>query len=332
MSENERQLIEAFKKIAEVAGAAVSHSKYPGNGFGEKQGTDEVSRKSEVGCTIKSLPQRLLEKAAKTAVKINPVNAPVIGRITELAPNYVSDPQFLTLLVSKYWGPRPRTLTVSFMENTPTELRNRIIGHMNAWTRTGGISFVETQGTGQVRISRGGSGFWSYLGTDILHIPATRQTMNLGGFTMNTPEREFIRVVRHETGHTLGFPHEHMRKELIERIVPDKAYEYFWENYRWDRQTVDQQVLTPLDERSIMGTPVDQTSIMCYQLPGSITRDGQPIPGGLDINQTDYEFVARIYPKLEHDLMHEHELVHNGRQEWSESEDVQDVPIEPVAV
>ncbi len=35
---------------------------------------------------------------------------------------------------------------------------------------------------------------------------------------MQTPESEYHRVVRHETGHTLGFPHEHMRKELVEKI------------------------------------------------------------------------------------------------------------------
>jgi hypothetical protein len=60
---------------------------------------------------------------------------------------------------------------------------------------------------------------------------------------------------------------------------------------------VDAQVLTPLDERTIMSTPADQTSIMCYQLPGSITRDGRPILGGEDINETDHAFVARIYPQ-----------------------------------
>jgi hypothetical protein len=332
MSENERQLIEALKKIAEVAGAAVNHYEYRGNGFGEERGPDDVSQEGNVGCTIKSLPQRLLEKAAENAVKINPVNAPVIGRIAELAVDFVSAPQFLTLLVGKYWGPRSRRLTVSFMESTRADLRARIIRHMNAWTTTGGISFVETQGTGQVRISREGSGYWSYLGTDILLIPRERPTMNLQGFTMNTPETEFTRVVRHETGHTLGFPHEHMRRELVEQIDPEKAYEYFRRTQGWDRQTVDQQVLTPLNDRSIMGTPADQDSIMCYQLPGAITRNGLPIRGGRDINQTDYEFVGRIYPKPGQDLMHEHELIHEHREEWDESEDVQDVQIENVAV
>lgn len=38
--------------------------------------------------------------------------------------------------------------------------------------------------------------------------------LRLQGFTMNTPESENKRVIRHEAGHTLGFPHEHMRKAL----------------------------------------------------------------------------------------------------------------------
>ena len=40
----------------------------------------------------------------------------------------------------------------------------------------------------------------------------------------------------------------------------------------------------------------DVTSIMCYQLPGSITTDGKPIPGGNDIDPTDGAFAAKFYP------------------------------------
>ena len=87
------------------------------------------------------------------------------------------------------------------------------------------------------------------------------------------------------------------RSADVARIDRQKAYDYFWNTYRWDKTTVDQQVLTPLDERTLMGTAPDQTSIMCYQLPGAITRDGKPILGGIDINLTDYGFAARIYPK-----------------------------------
>jgi hypothetical protein len=141
--------------------------------------------------------------------------------------------------------------------------------------------------------------------------------MNLQGFTMSTPESEYKRVIRHETGHTLGFPHEHMRKALVARIDPQRAYEYFLRTQGWDKQTVDQQVLTPLDERSLMSTPADQTSIMCYQLPGSITRDGKPIIGGIDINQTDSAFAGQIYPKPGHDFVPRQEAA------WEEAEDVE---------
>ena len=203
----------------------------------------------------------------------------------------------IAVLTQKYWGPATRRLTVSFLESTPTDLQNRILQHMNAWSTRCGISFVLTNGAGDVRISRQGSGYWSYLGTDIKFIPANRPTMNLQAFTMNTPEGEYRRVVRHETGHTLGFPHEHMRKEIIDHIDHQKAYDYFWQTQRWDKPMVDAQVLTPLDPQSIYATSADQTSIMCYQLPGSITIDGKPILGGLDINETDYRFAATIYPK-----------------------------------
>ena len=132
-----------------------------------------------------------------------------------------------------------------------------------------------------MRISFTGSGYWSYLGTDIALIPKNRPTMNLQQFTMNTPESEYKRVVRHETGHTLGFPHEHMRAALVARIDPKKAYPYFLATQGWNKAMVDAQVLTPLDPSTIKATKEDQTSIMCYQLPASITKDGKPIIGGV---------------------------------------------------
>ena len=278
-----------------------------------------------VGCAIKQLPARLLFRSAEIAARINPVNAPVVGMSRAVPEGVLPTPLAAAVVTAKYWGPSPRKLTVSFLDRPSAELRRRILGHLNAWASAGCIEFVETSRAGQVRISRGGGGYWSYLGTDILLIPKNRPTMNLEGFTMNTPDSEYKRVIRHEAGHTLGMPHEHMRKELVDRIDPEKAYEYFLRTQGWDRQTVDQQVLTSLDDATLMFTPADQDSIMCYQLPGSITKDGQPIRGGTDINSTDYAFVARIYPKpqfaggkaVERSLAYE--------DDWSEDEDVQEI-------
>jgi hypothetical protein len=310
-------------QIADVARAALGGGMHEGGGYGDGQMPDDAPPQEIMTCTPKALPKRLLVKAGEVAAKVNPVNAPAFGPLAEVAADLRLEPLRIAVMTAKYWGPTPRQLTVSFMESTPADLRAQIISHMNAWTRTGCISFVETQGTGMVRISRGPGGYWSYLGTDILLIPKNRQTMNLQGFTMNTPESEYKRVVRHETGHTLGCPHEHMRQALVAKIDPAKAYDYFRRTQGWDKQTVDQQVLTPLNEMSLMGTPADQTSIMCYQLPGSITRDGQPIIGGVDINQTDYTFVGRIYPKLMRSSMQSSTAAYDD--EWDESEDVEDV-------
>ena len=274
------------------------------------------------GCSIKSLPKRLLVKAATHAMRINPVNAPMRAPVAGGMGMGVMEPMQIAVLTAKYWGPSPRTLSVSFMESTPADLRSRILQHMNAWTQTACISFVETGGTGDVRISREGSGFWSYLGTDIQMIPKNRPTMNLQDFSMSTPESEYRRVVRHETGHTLGFPHEHMRKGLIARIDPKKAYAYFLADQGWDKSEVDAQVLTPLDDASIMGTPEDQTSIMCYQLPASITKDGKPIIGGTDINPTDFAFAGRIYPKAGSTAGVAAVPTRNATGDWDPSDDV----------
>lgn len=323
MTDTETRLREALAQIADVASQAVNDDEYSDYGHEDEERFDETS-KDKLVCSPKSLPQRLLIKAAATASKINPANAVVVAG-AQAAMGLVLDPLHIAVLTSKYWGQQPRRFTVSFMETTPADLRSRIVSHMNVWNKTSGMSFVETRSNGDVRISRGAGGYWSYLGTDILHIPKNKQTMNLEGFTMTTPESEYKRVVRHETGHSLGFPHEHMRKALVARIDPQKAYDFFLRTYGWDKTTVDQQVLTSLDEKSLMSTAPDQTSIMCYQLPGSITRDGKPILGGLDINATDYAFAARIYPRAglsrSSHAKPGHGLVSDNQEDWDEGED-----------
>lgn len=239
--------------------------------------------------------------AARAAVEHNPANAPPRAAAAALHAAGIDSPQFIAVMTSKYWGAGGVKLGVSFLDGPTAACRRLILEHMNAWGERCNVRFAESASGGQVRIARGNTGYWSYLGTDVLGIPAGQPTMNLQGFTENTPLSEYKRVVRHETGHTLGCPHEHMRRAIVDLLDAAKTIAYFRQTQGWSQQTVIQQVLTPVEEASLMAVPggpvIDDESIMCYQLPGSITKSGKPIPGGVDILDSDFAYMARLYPK-----------------------------------
>lgn len=259
---------------------------------------------TDATCRPKPLTRAQLEYAMSRALELNPSNATGSRVVERTPPGRRGGPRRLTVNLRYRWPVTGTRLTVRFLDQPSTDLKKRLLQHMNAWGKTANVEFVATSGDAQVRISRldhpaSMAGYWSYVGTQILGIRKQDEpTLNLEGFTMQTSEREFKRVVRHEAGHTLGFEHEHMRKELVKRIDRAKAIRYFDLNEGWTAQETMEQVLTPLAVHSVMGTTeADPTSIMCYQVPGIITKDGKAIAGGLDINATDYKFAASIYPK-----------------------------------
>jgi astacin (peptidase family M12A) len=249
-------------------------------------------------CVVKVLPPEKWAEAAQKAVEINPANALPVNNLRAALADTVIPPQHLALLTAKRWPASGVRLTVGFLDNPAADLRSRLLSHMNAWGEFANVKFVETATNPQVRIARNaGDGYWSFVGTDILSIPADQQTMNLDSFTMNTPESQFHRVVRHETGHTLGFPHEHTRSDIVNRIDREQAIAYFMATQGWTRDQVIAQVLTPLDNSALIATAqADTSSIMCYWLPASIMKDSVAVTGGSDIDALDAQFASQVYP------------------------------------
>lgn len=252
-----------------------------------------------IPCSVRQFTEDAeIHAAADFAISLNPVNQPPTGVLAKLG--MVPDRFAIAVMTTKYFGSGGVSLTVGFMETTTAALADKILQHMNAWGSYCNAKFV--MGTGaatkaQVRISRGAGGYYSYLGTDVLRIPSNQQTMNLQGFSLNTPESEYRRVVRHETGHTLGCVHEHMRRAIVAKLDPTKTIAYFGQTQGWSAAEVQQQVLTPIEEAQLMGTAsAEEDSVMCYQLPGQITVDGKPIAGGVDITPHDGQFLGKIYP------------------------------------
>jgi hypothetical protein len=251
-----------------------------------------------VVCRLMTLDPERAKLALRRSLELNPANAETIETVTRTPVGRRGGPRRLTVVTANRWPVWQKRLTVQFLDTNSRALRRRILVHMNAWSPSVNIRFVETRGTGQVRITRINDGHWSYVGTEILGVDADQPTMNLDGFTMESPEEEYCRVVRHEAGHTLGFDHEHLREDMVGRIDVKKAIAWYDRTQGWTAAETTAQVLTPLSKRSVMGTrEADPLSIMCYQVPAEITTDGVAIPGGLDISKRDRSYARRIYPK-----------------------------------
>lgn len=158
-----------------------------------------------IPCTPRQLEPDQWIAAAATAIEQNPANRSPLEKLHRIL-DFELVPAHIALSTKRYWGADGVRLGVWFMDTQDAALKGRILSHMNAWSQYANVQFSEAgQGNAQVRLARQpGGGYWSYLGTDILHIPAGEPTMNLDSFSMQTPESEYARVVRHETGHCLA--------------------------------------------------------------------------------------------------------------------------------
>ena len=87
-----------------------------------------------------------------------------------------------------------------------------------------------------------------------------------------------------------------MRNELVARIDREKAYAFFLENQGWDRETVDQQVLTPLDEANISEHRPTRTPSCATSCQVPSPWMGSPSEAG-DINATDAAYLPRSTPR-----------------------------------
>jgi hypothetical protein len=250
-------------------------------------------------CTHRELPTSLRLAAAWHAVTIRPSNGPELIELAYSHPHAVPlPPQAITLLKGRFWTPGT-ILKVAFRGGSPA-INDRVLQYANLWSQWANISFADVglNDDWDLCIGFDKLGYWSMIGTDSKSAQRTgEQSLNLQGFDSTPmPESEWMRVVPHEIGHALGAMHEQMRPEIVNRINREACYAYFARTQGWNRQMVDQQLLTPLDMSEMIASTVEETSIMEYQLPGSIMIDGRPVPGGDHITDLDGTTMAKVYP------------------------------------
>lgn len=268
-------------------------------------------------CQLLELPPNMMEVAAQTAWDVNPANRPPEEGIRQLlqnsavaltgvalapdAPLLQVEMQHLALVTSKWWGREGGVFRVGFLETVDPALRNKILNYANLWSSWSNVQFVYTPNSANAHIrltlKPNPPIYASYVGTDNKLIPLNQPTMWLAGFSLGTPDSEYMRVVVHEFGHFLGFMHEHQRPEVVELLDPQKCYEQGKRQLGWSKADVDAQILTATPLRYLTATTrADQSSIMCYRFGGEWTRNGQPIPGGLQPSDSDKAFVGQVYP------------------------------------
>ena len=250
-------------------------------------------------CYIPTLPDDRQEEAARRAARANRANVPLVESLTRLSPRPQITPYELATTITKYWGAGGVQFSVDFLDGEGPLFRNQVLSHMNAWAEYCNVLFFHSTVDPRVRITtQPGNGYWSYLGTDVDLVPNNEPTMSLSGFTTHTHASVFTRVVRHEAGHTLGFPHEHLREEIVDKIDYDAALKYYAETQNWNAAETQRNVLDPLKEGAILATSEpDERSVMCYWLPAKIMTDGEAVLGGADISPEDARYVARLYPR-----------------------------------
>lgn len=194
-----------------------------------------------------------------------------------------------------FWEPG-RTLKIAMYDenqktiNTVKNITNKWLAHVN-------LKFELISGAvGDIRIKIEPNqtiGSYSFLGTDALTCPPDEPTMKIG---TALEDDVFETTVLHEFGHALGLHHEHQHPDADIPWDLEKVYAWYKEEFDWERDLVDSQVL-PLP-RSTYYTygDYDPLSVMHYDIDSKLTLNNWSHPGNFKPSEKDKETIRKIYP------------------------------------
>ncbi len=231
-----------------------------------------------------------LERAmAVSAPSIPDIDASTVGNTTRIA-----------LPKLKMWE-NGITLRCRFLDGSQTQ-RQRVEEKAHLWEDHANITFdfVE-EGEAEIRISFTEKGSWSALGTDALitsYFPLYQPTMNYGWLEDDTEDKEYERVVVHEFGHALGAIHEHQSPSVELKWNVDEVYRVFsGPPNRWDKATIDHNILARYKKDQTNASAYDPDSIMLYAFPAQLFENGEGTNSNTHLSERDKAFIGDMYPK-----------------------------------
>ena len=132
----------------------------------------------------------------------------------------------LSVLTKNTGAPRASSSRSGSMDSPPADLRARILSHMNAWVRGATCALSRPRPTPRcVLLAPRATATYILPGhRDVLLIPANARTMNLDGFTMNTPDPEFTAWCATRPGPYGRIFRMSICAKIIDRIDKQKAF------------------------------------------------------------------------------------------------------------
>ncbi len=103
-------------------------------------------------------------------------------------------------------------------------------------------------------------------------------------------------TIQHEFGHALGLHHEQENPAGSIDWVPEKAYKYFQETFKWSRQKTDEEIFNKQSDPYKNWTTFDHESTMGYYLPGELFKSGVPLGMRFNLSEGDKQGIAQLYP------------------------------------
>jgi len=247
----------------------------------------------------------IAHNASNSPAKSGSAQSTLVRRFMEnphqsFTPNETLDLARLALLTDNKWQ-KGTTLTITFMDGSSTQ-KTKVKKFAKYWVSKAKanikLKFLGS-GSSMIRISFvADPGSWSYIGTDCLHIPANRPTMNFGWLRDDTEDAEYERVVVHEFGHALGCIHEHQNPAGGIHWNKPVVYAYYQgPPNNWTKAEVDSNIFQTYSKTKTQFTQLDPNSIMMYPIPKQFTTDGFSVGLNLHLSSTDISFIDKQYPK-----------------------------------
>ena len=186
-------------------------------------------------------------------------------------------------------------VTVSFIGGTATQRRLATDRFKIVDAAAPGLSFKFVPSGGNIRVGFGCSGHWSYVGTDAIRQPATKQTMNIE-LRSNDTWREWDRVGIHEILHAIGFGHEHQHPTADIPWNRAAVIEFYQRTQGWSESEIEYQVLRKATPSKLITTGFYLNSIMEYPIPPELTDGKVSVGWNYIFTKEDRQLVALMYP------------------------------------